>query len=299
MPLGALHGFQTMSAKFVPPFSSYEGGVDHFAKRLTEMANGYGEGYTPVRVFEDFLEAAYCSISKVAWASLLQFEKAEAQEARFAALAKVRKPGWLESLGEFIGIAATALSFRYGDFFGEVAGRIGSLSSSLGQFFTPYSLCQLMVSITLPRAHWEETLRKDKLITISEPASGGGAQLVAVADAMVQGIKEGSPLVLHRDVYIEAIDVSELAFKMTYITTSLCGLSACVRHGNTLTREVWDTVFTPTFLHLYSNPAFLARITSKKKATSLRPENPHGPSAPFGVMRRIGAALKADKNSAR
>lgn len=271
-----------MTQQWKDLFSTYDGGVDYFIKRLSGLAASYGEGFTERQVFEDFLEASYCAISKAAWLSLMDKKRAEMQEARFAALEKARKPGWPQSLGELLAIAVATLSIQYGDFFGDVASRIPVLSGPLGQFFTPYSLCRLMVSITLPANRVEEEIRSKGLVTIAEPASGGGAQLVAVADTLVDAIKGGASISLHRDVFIEAMDVSKLAFQMTYIATSLCGLSACVKHGNTLTREVFDVALTPTFIHLYENPAFLRFLR----------KTPDGKKKPFAVMREIGRHLQ-------
>ncbi|MEZ4614398.1 MAG: hypothetical protein R2867_02635 [Caldilineaceae bacterium] len=46
-------------------------------------------------------------------------------------------------------------------------------------------------------------------------------------------------------MFFVATDLSRLSFNMAYLQTSILGLSGLVRHGNTLSNEVWDSRLTP------------------------------------------------------
>ena len=49
-------------------------------------------------------------------------------------------------------------------------------------------------------------------------------------------------------LYVEALDVASLCFKMTYLQLSLRGIPATVRHANTLSHEIFESAWTPAFL---------------------------------------------------
>ena len=49
-------------------------------------------------------------------------------------------------------------------------------------------------------------------------------------------------------LYVEALDVASLCFKMTYLQLALRGVPATVRHANTLSLEIYESVHTPAFL---------------------------------------------------
>jgi len=76
-----------------------------------------------------------------------------------------------------------------------------------------------------------------------EPASGAGGMILAAADVLeAKGIDPRSAL------YVEALDVSSLCFKMTYLQLALRGIPAMVRHANTLSLENFESAHTPAFL---------------------------------------------------
>ena len=80
-------------------------------------------------------------------------------------------------------------------------------------------------------------------ITLQEPASGAGGMVLAATDVLeARGIDPRSAL------YVEALDVSSLCFKMTYRQLALRGIPAMVRHANTLSLEIFESAHTPAFL---------------------------------------------------
>jgi hypothetical protein len=250
---------------------SFDDGVNCFVKALQAASLVKGAGTNPGDVFDDFLECAYCAMAKVGWQQLATLgfaglePKMEALEARYMVVAKRSNKAYMTHLAEMLALVTATLEVELGDFFGVAAGRLEKLSSHLGQFFTPNVLCQLTARITLGDS-WPEVIAKDGLLTLAEPTSGGGAMLAACAVVLQERLAKGDlPYQLHRHVYVQAVDVSPLAFKMTYILCSLCGLSAEVVHGDTLSLETFETAYTPLYFHLYTNPAFIRYKRGKPK----------------------------------
>ena len=95
-----------------------------------------------------------------------------------------------------------------------------------------------MAKMTLENAR--DIYEEKGLITLCEPASGGGAMVIAAAEELMnQGLDPRSCL------QIDCTDISRNAFNMAYIQLAALDLQAVVRHGNTLTNEIWESRPTP------------------------------------------------------
>lgn len=80
-------------------------------------------------------------------------------------------------------------------------------------------------------------------VTVQEPACGAGGMILAAADTLTaQGHDIGEAL------YVDAIDLSPQCFKMSYIQVSLRGVPATIRHGNSLSLEIFDSAMTPALI---------------------------------------------------
>ncbi|MEM9470049.1 MAG: N-6 DNA methylase [Pseudomonadota bacterium] len=140
----------------------------------------------------------------------------------------------MTEFAKLIGITISALSTDFDDFLGAIASEQEWLNEDAGQFFTPYHLCRAIAKMTLGdiKAHLQE---KGTPITVSEPACGGGALVIACAhEAYEQGVDPRAHFVF------DCQDVSRNSFNMTYIQLSAIGLQAVVHHGNTLSMEIWE-----------------------------------------------------------
>jgi len=110
-----------------------------------------------------------------------------------------------------------------------------------GQFFTPMHVARMMARINFPDgpALEAEFAAKDRILTIAEPACGGGVMVLAVVNVLRE---HGYPYASH--AWIHATDVDVRCARMTYIQLSLAGAAATVTHGDTLAQEsraAWDT----------------------------------------------------------
>ena len=145
----------------------------------------------------------------------------------------------LNEMAKLIGITIKAHSIDFGDFLGEIAGDEGLLNEDGGQFFTPYSVCRMMAKMTVGNVDTQLKEHGTPLL-VSEPTVGGGAMVIACAEEVLsQNIDPRTHL------QFDCIDVSRTAFNMAYIQLSALGLQCMVRHGNTLSLEMWEHRPTP------------------------------------------------------
>lgn len=97
-----------------------------------------------------------------------------------------------------------------------------------GEFHTPKTICDLMARMTLGDM---ESLPPEGPISVCEPACGAGAMILSLAEAC--------PPEVRRRLRVTAIDISRTACDMTFINTTLWGVSTRVIHGNSLSLETW------------------------------------------------------------
>jgi type I restriction-modification system DNA methylase subunit len=131
------------------------------------------------------------------------------------------------------------------DILGEVYMMMELGNQHVGQFFTPYHICKLMAGLTLARDP-KELIAKHGFITVCEPASGAGAMLIALMEAMRE-----RGVAYQQSVHVTATDLDSTAAMMTYVQLSLLHVPAIVVHGNTLTLEEFDHWYTPA--HIIGN----------------------------------------------
>lgn len=108
-------------------------------------------------------------------------------------------------------------------------------SDSMGQFFTPYSVCQVCAEMSIP-----DNLDKNRIYKVAEPACGGGAMIIALAEAFYK-----KDINYQQNLYVEMTDLSWNAVCMSMIHMSLLGIPATIIYGNSISLEVFDVFETP------------------------------------------------------
>jgi len=128
-----------------------------------------------------------------------------------------------------------------GDYLGEVFMELELGNKWKGQFFTPYNLCLLTASVAIQ--DMKDKIREKGFISLNEPACGGGAMIIAVAQIMRE--KGFNP---QRQLKVIAQDLDQKAVYMSYVQLSLLGIPAQICHANTLSLEVFDVWETPFYV---------------------------------------------------
>lgn len=180
------------------------------------------------------IELSFCALAKTTAAA----ERAERLEARY--MAEVKRWPVEDVRGIFPQVFALSLQAERMDFWGALAGELEALDANLGQFFTPYEVCRLMSAITGDSVT-ELLASADKpYFTACEPAAGSGAMILALADVVREAGYDPATT-----MFVQATDLSDVAYRMCFLSLAAAGIPAVVHHGNSLSNEVFDTSLTP------------------------------------------------------
>lgn len=133
-----------------------------------------------------------------------------------------------------------ALEAEPGDVLGEVFGQLELGNAARGQFFTPYEIAKLMAETTVDRGYIDEAIAERGYLSVSEPACGAGAMLIAFVEK-VKELGYNPAQMLH----FTAVDVDARAVHMAYLQLGLLGVPGVVVEGNTLTLEEREHWYTP------------------------------------------------------
>ncbi|MBE9117240.1 N-6 DNA methylase [Lusitaniella coriacea LEGE 07157] len=197
-------------------------------------------------VFQDWVEvAAICLHQTPCNQGILPKDaKYEELEARYMEFVLKYKREGLTVFSEMLGIVQMALSETHSDFLGELYEALELTGSSekqrRGEFFTPHHLSTLMAKMSLDKEFIGQAIAEKGHLSLCEPACGFGGMVIETCKHIEALGFEPSQM-----VFVEATDISRTCFHATYLQLSLLGIPARVRHGNTLSDEMWEVWATP------------------------------------------------------
>ncbi len=160
---------------------------------------------------------------------------------------------------ELLAELATALEQKpEQDFLGSVYMELELGNHWIGQFFTPYSICQLMADVTCEGV--VDQIKGKGFATINDCACGAGATLIAGIHS-IRRILEKEGLNWQDHVLVTAQDLDMVTGLMCYIQLSLQGAAGYVKIGNTLTDPmgVGDSTENYWFTPMYFHPTWTLR----------------------------------------
>ena len=130
-----------------------------------------------------------------------------------------------EEFSKLLAFLVCGLEEQYFDFLGQVFSILNLGHAGKGQFFTPYHVSKMMAEINF--VDLEKHLNEKDFITLSEPCCGSGGMIIAYAETM-----KNRGYNYQHQLYVEAVDIDELCFKMAYIQLALLGIPAKVIRGD-------------------------------------------------------------------
>lgn len=184
-------------------------------------------------IFNDFLTLSIYSIAQ-------PFYRSQIIEEKYLNTAKKYSRKQLDYFAAMNAYTLISLDMGMKDFLGEMFNMNGLGEHRKGQFFTPYHVSKLM-----GRLHFinlKVDIENKDFITMCEPCCGTGGMVIAFADCMKE---EG--INFQQKLYVEAMDIEEICYKMAYLQLSLLGIAAKVQLGDSLTLKVKETLYTPMF----------------------------------------------------
>ena len=184
-------------------------------------------------IFNDFLTLSIYSIAQ-------PFYRSQIIEEKYLNTAKKYSRKQLDYFAAMNAYTLISLDLGMKDFLGEMFNMNGLGEHRKGQFFTPYHVSKLMGRLHC--INLKVDIENKDFITMCEPCCGSGGMVIAFADCMKE---EG--INFQQKLYVEAMDIEEICYKMAYLQLSLLGITAKVQLGDSLTLEVKETLYTPMF----------------------------------------------------
>lgn len=140
--------------------------------------------------------------------------------------------GEMEAMSEMLGCVVGALDENpRQDFLGAAYMELGIGNKKDGQFFTPYAVCEAMAGASIDADGCERAIAESGYVSLSDPACGGGATLIAGANRLRElGVDQ-------HHAWFEAQDLNLETACMCYVQLSLLGCAGVVIVGDTLAME--------------------------------------------------------------
>ncbi len=205
----------------------------NYIKEFTSALEALDRSKNISTVFLDFLTLSMCSLAQ-------PFYRSPNIEQRYKNTICNYTKEQAESFSKLLALLISALEEKHQDFLGQIFSNLNLGNSNKGQFFTPYHVSKMMAEINFTDSKNE--IDNKGFITLSEPCCGSGGMVIAYCETM----KEKGYNYQHQ-LYVEAVDVDDICFKMAYIQLSLYGIPAKVVRGDSLTLRFFEVLYTPFY----------------------------------------------------
>lgn len=181
-----------------------------------------------LEIWQDFVVLFACTTSNT-----VDKSHYDIREKRYLNTIKKYSKKEAEIFPELANIVIRALSDNpKQDYLGHLFMNMNLGNEHNGQFFTPYSVCEMMAKITCTSI--DEFC---KVHTVSDPACGAGALLIAAFHEFQEQYQKKS-LNAQNYILMSAQDIDETVGLMCYIQLSMLGIAGIVKIGNSLTEPM-------------------------------------------------------------
>lgn len=207
-------------------------------------------------VWNDFIVMAACSLSNPV--DKLHYEEREARYLRI-----IRKYNKEEQSKFPTLFAHTVMALELNpeqDFLGKLYTQLGLQDEGRQQHFTPYSVCHLMVDITM--GDIVKQVRENGYVTLNDPCCGAGATLIAGINCAKNSLFKAC-LNFQNHILVTAQDIDETVALMCYIQLSLLGVAGYIKVDNTLTNPM---VSNDSPENYWFTPMYFSDVWSMRRA---------------------------------
>lgn len=192
--------------------------MDTFRKMFDRISNARSRHET----WQDFITVTACAISNAV-------DPMESRANLYKNVIGKYAPDEQKRIAEATGrYFALVDANPFQDLLGDLYMRLELGNAAAGQFFTPYSICQMMANMEVDDAL--KRIESEGWISVNDCACGGGATLIAMTEALY---RRGCNYQQH--CYFMGQDLIAGTAMMCYIQLSMLGCAGYVRVGNTLT----------------------------------------------------------------
>lgn len=185
-------------------------------------------------VWSDLITTMACSIANSADRNSPKHDLREAEYEKC-----IKRLGGVNVPAELFALVTMALDRDpEQDFLGSLFMKLGLGNHWKGQFFTPYSVCQVMSSITI--GNIEEVIESKGWASVNDCACGAGATLIAAANHF-----RNHGINYQNHALFVAQDIDRIAGMMCYIQLSLLGCAGYVVIADSITNPVVGNTLFP------------------------------------------------------
>lgn len=126
------------------------------------------------------------------------------------------------------------------DFLGKLYMNLGLGSHWKGQFFTPFTIGQMMADTDLSDGIVQEQINRHGWASVEDPSCGAGCTLIAAASAFRK-----QKINYQQHVIFVGQDIDRVAAQMCFIQLSLLGCPGYIVVADTLTNPICGSVLVP------------------------------------------------------
>lgn len=198
---------------------------DPHQKEIVKLFSAFDGSKNRRKIFEDFITMTACMISNTC-----DPVHVEEREKLYMQFASQYKPNELDVFARMIAEIVNGLEDNPDqDFLGEMYMALEFGSSSAGQSFTPYSVCQMTASVVTDFDMLLERIEQEGFVSVTDPACGAGALLMAFANQC-----RAHDINFQTHCLFVAQDIDFTVGCMCYIAMSRMGCPGYVVIGDTL-----------------------------------------------------------------
>ncbi len=191
--------------------------------------NSLCERHPKFSVWSDFI-----SLSAYSFSNALEFR--QDREDQYLSIIKKYSKDEANKFPELLAHTTNAMdSDRHQDFLGQLYMDFGFGDKKKGEYFSPYSVAELMTSLTA-----SEGDDNSGYVTVNDPCCGSGVMFIAMANKLIKDGKNH-----HFDMLAIGSDSDPCIALMCYIQLSLLGCAGYVCIRNALTEPITGKLLQP------------------------------------------------------
>lgn len=201
---------------------------DDHQKNFLKIFNGLTGKHSRWEIWEDFVTLTAIEISN-STDKVNAPERTKMYQTIVSKYSAKERDGMAEMLAEVVmGMEQNPDQ----DFLGSLYMMCELGNDHTGQFFTPYDVCKCMAMITMGNASLDFS---QGFVSVSDPACGAGATLLALANILKE-----KDVYYHTKVLFVGQDIDYIVGLMCYIQLSLMGCAGYVVIGDTISEPSWS-----------------------------------------------------------
>lgn len=227
-------------------------GIEDARRRFVSMFRDTARNLRRWEVFSDFITLAASELDMARIRTPKNIERSREICAKYS-------ESDINNMHALFGLMICALDAKFHDFLGAIFMELELGDDRNGQYFTPYNVQSLLARLLMP--DFDETIRREGFVTVSDPASGAAGMIVAYAEVLLEAGYNPS-----EQMFGSCIDIDPIAADMAFIQLSLLGIPAEVITGNALTMQLNRVRYTPVY---YINN-FEKRLEEQRRIAAMR-----------------------------